>query len=134
MSISSFASKVKKTLTALVGAALVAGSLVATTPASAAEVSTMKQPKDLVALDVATTDYGRNGDLVVRGGWVYAFQGVDQNYWYGANPNTTLARAALTRTKLSTFATSTPKAIFPMDHSATDHHVDGADHYRPKSW
>ncbi|MEY4349257.1 MAG: hypothetical protein RL719_554 [Actinomycetota bacterium] len=119
MSISSILNKMKKTVTTLVGAALVAGSLVATTPASAADVSTMKQPKDLVSLGSPLSDWTRNGDLVVRGGWVYAMQPVEQNYWYGSNLDTTVGRAALTRTKLSTFASSTPKVILPLDHSAT---------------
>ena len=119
MSISSILTKIKKTVTTLVGAALVAGSLVATTPASAADVSTMKQPKDLVSIGTATTDYGRNGDLVVRGGWVYSLMPADSSYWYGSNLDNTMVQAALVRTKLSTFASSTPKTIFPMDHSAT---------------
>ena len=109
----------KTALTALVGAALVAGSLVAVTPASAADVSALKQPKDSISLDSPIGDYGRAGDLVVRGGWAYVMQAPEQNYWYGATPNTTLPAAALSRVKLSTFATSTPKTIFPMDHSAT---------------
>ncbi len=119
MSISLKLNSLKKSLTALLGAALVAGSLVATTPASAAETSTMKQPKDIVSLGNPIGDYSRSGDLVIRGGWAYTLQAPEQNYWYGATPNTTLAIAGLNRLKLSTFTTSTPYNLFPMDHSAT---------------
>ena len=115
MSIISFASKVKKTLTALVGAALVAGSLTAVAPASADVTSTMKQPKASQTLGTpyqSTIDYG---DLVSRGDWIYSMQGPGDQYYYGANPSATPPAGALRRTSATSFPAGTSYQILGMD-------------------
>lgn len=117
MSISFKLNNLKKSLTALVGAALVAGSLVPTS-ASADVVSTMFQPNKLVTLGGSFADYGSAADAVVRGGWIYTLQNTDQNTFGGTNP-ASQAAVSLKRTKVSTFGTAEPLVLFPQSYTST---------------
>ena len=117
MSISSKLSMLKKSLTALVGAALIAGSLVPTS-ASADVVSTMFQPNKVVTLGGAFADYGSGADAVVRGGWLYTLQSSNDTPFAGANP-ANQAAIALKRTKVSTFGTAEPLVLFPQSYTST---------------
>lgn len=117
MTFSSVVRKMKNVVTTLVGAALVAGSLVPTA-ASADGVSTMYQPNKLVTLGDSFPDYGNSADAVVRGGWIYTLQNSNDTGFSGNNPATQTA-VALKRTKVSTFGTAESQVLFPQNYSTT---------------
>ena len=112
MPISSKLSMIKKSLSLLVGAAVVAGSFVAVAPASAA-ANSGKQPSKVVDLGTDFDSEGQ-GRVISSGGWIYTLQGM--NSYYGSG---TLSEVThLKRTKVSTLGTAAPVTL--MAQSDTD--------------
>ena len=102
MSVRSILKTIKKSFIAVVGAAVVAGSLVAL-PAEAA-VAYAKMPAKTVDLGADHNDSAA-GRLVTKDGWIYSLQGVSQNFSVSDSSSDALA---LKRTKASTFGTAVP--------------------------